>query len=183
MVLQIRMKPFGPAGWPLYSAVGVHRNDRGPLPPKAVEVCPGLLGGVETPMAYAAGRVFVPVVNLCARESGVATVPLGTLDVTKGTGELVALEAATGRLLWRRVLPQPVFGCATVAGDVVFTSTFAGRTWAFRTRDGSLLWQARARAGINACPAVAGDTLLVGAGTWHPSHPRPARELIAYRLR
>ena len=163
--------------------VGVHRNDRGSLPRAAVEVCPGLLGGVETPMAYAAGRVFVPVVNLCARESGISSAPLGTLDVTKGTGELVALEATTGRLLWRRVLPQPVFGCATVAGDVVFTSTFDGRSWGFRTSDGALLWQARARAGINACAAVAGDTLLVGAGTWHPSHPRPVRELIAYRLR
>ncbi len=163
--------------------VGVHRNDRGPLPRKAVEVCPGLLGGVETPMAYAAGRVFVPVVNLCTRESAVSNAPLGTLDVTKGTGELVALDAATGRRLWRRVLPQPVFGCATVAGDVVFTSTFDGRSWGFRTSDGKLVWQARARAGSNSCPAVAGDTLLVGAGTGHPAHPQPVRELTAYRLR
>ena len=33
------------------TAVGVHRNDHGPLPPHRVSVCPGLLGGVETPMA------------------------------------------------------------------------------------------------------------------------------------
>ena len=37
------------------ATVGVHRNDSGPLPRRAVSVCPGLLGGVETPAA-AAGR-------------------------------------------------------------------------------------------------------------------------------
>ena len=37
----------------------------GPLPPRRVTVCPGLFGGVETPMAYADGRLFVPVVDLC----------------------------------------------------------------------------------------------------------------------
>ena len=50
---------------------GRHRNDRGPLPSRRVPVCPGLLGGVETPMAYADGRLFVPVVNLCMRGSAV----------------------------------------------------------------------------------------------------------------
>ena len=46
--------------------VGVHRNDVGPLPRHRVTVCPGLLGGVETPMAYAHGRLFVSVVDLVA---------------------------------------------------------------------------------------------------------------------
>ena len=49
--------------------VGLHRNDIGPLPIRRVTVCPGLLGGVETPMAYSAGRVFVPVVDLCGTGS------------------------------------------------------------------------------------------------------------------
>ena len=47
------------------AVVGMHRNDVGPLPRRPVTVCPGLLGGVETPMAYADGRLFVPVVDLC----------------------------------------------------------------------------------------------------------------------
>ena len=82
--------------------VGVHRNDRGPLPTTPATVCPGLLGGVETPMASAAGRVFVPVVNLCFRESAHGSSGLGfyRTDYSKGTGELVALEASSGRRLW-----------------------------------------------------------------------------------
>ena len=54
------------------TAVGLHRNDLGPLPRRRVTVCPGLLGGVETPMAYADGRLFVPVVDLCGWGSAIA---------------------------------------------------------------------------------------------------------------
>ncbi|MDX6484877.1 MAG: quinohemoprotein ethanol dehydrogenase, partial [Gaiellaceae bacterium] len=57
------------------TAVGLHRNDIGPLPGRRVTVCPGLLGGVETPMAYADGRVFVPVVDLCGWGSATAAQP------------------------------------------------------------------------------------------------------------
>ena len=46
------------------AVLGLHRNDLGPLPRHRVTVCPGLLGGVETPMAYSKGRLFVPVVDL-----------------------------------------------------------------------------------------------------------------------
>ncbi len=52
-------------------AVGTHLNDVGPLPRRPTRVCPGLFGGVLTPMALAAGRLFVPVVELCMTESGV----------------------------------------------------------------------------------------------------------------
>ena len=53
--------------------MGTHRNDVGALPESPVEVCPGLFGGALTPMAYADGRVFVPVVELCMVESAVKT--------------------------------------------------------------------------------------------------------------
>jgi len=164
--------------------VGVHRNDRGPLPTRPVSVCPGLLGGVETPMASAGGRVFVPVVNLCFRESAYGTSGLRfySTDYSKGTGELVALEASSGRRLWTRRFTSPNFGCATVAGEVVYTSTFDGRVYGLSTRDGSIVERARMRAGINACPAISGLTLLVGAGTDHPDFPAPVFELVAYEI-
>ena len=49
--------------------VGTHLHDLGPLPRQPTLVCPGLWGGVLTPMAYAAGRLFVPVVERCMHES------------------------------------------------------------------------------------------------------------------
>ena len=162
------------------TSVGLHRNDRGPLPRRRVTVCPGLLGGVETPMAYAAGRLFVPVVDLCGWGSAVARQNVVSVDPTQGRGRLVGLNAATGRPLWERRLPSPNFGCATVANDVVFTSSYDGVVYAFSTRDGRPLWQRRMRAGVNACPAVAGDMVLVGAGIPRPNGDAP--ELVAFGL-
>ncbi len=145
--------------------VGLHRNDKGPLPTHLVSVCPGLFGGVLTPMAYAEGKLFVPVVDLCMRGSAYGYEPLEKVDVAgRGSGELVALDAATGKPVWTRRLSQPNFSCATVADGVVFTGTFDGRLYAFDTRNGAKLWTGSMRAGLNACPAVAGGTLLVGAG-------------------
>jgi outer membrane protein assembly factor BamB len=164
--------------------VGVHRNDRGPLPTRPALVCPGLLGGVETPMASADGRVFVPVVDLCFRESAYGTSGLKfySTDYSKGTGKLVALEASSGRRLWTRRFGSPNFGCATVAGGVVYTATYDGRVYGLSTANGSIVARARMRAGINACPAIAGGMLLVGAGADHPDIPAPVFELVAYRL-
>jgi outer membrane protein assembly factor BamB len=158
--------------------VGVHRNDRGPLPRRLVTVCPGLLGGVLTSMAYADGKLFVPIVDLCMQGSAYGYEAFDKVDVPgRGRGELVALDAATGRRLWTQRLPQANFGCATVADGVVFTSTFDGSLYAFDTRDGRALWRGRMRAGINACPALADGMLLLGAGV-----PRPGGvlEVAAY---
>jgi alcohol dehydrogenase (cytochrome c) len=145
--------------------VGIHRHDTGPLPSHPVSVCPGLLGGVLTPMAYEASRLYVPVVDLCMRGSATGYEDLGKVDVSaRGTGELLALAAGTGRRLWSRSLPQADLGCATVANGVVFTSTFDGTVYALDSDTGAVLWRERMRAGINACPSLASSWLLVGAG-------------------
>jgi outer membrane protein assembly factor BamB len=162
------------------ATIGRHKNDRGPLPRHFVDVCPGLLGGVETAMAYADGRLFVPVVELCSRGSAYGYEPLARLNLAAGKGEFLALDAASGKPLWRRFLPEPDFGCATVADGVVFTSTFGGTVYGFDARNGTTLWRTRAPAGINACPALARGVLLVGAGTTAPGVRNPTFELVAY---
>jgi outer membrane protein assembly factor BamB len=164
-------------------AVGRHRNDAGPLPRTPVTVCPGLFGGVLTPMAYARGTLFVPVVDLCMRGSAIGYEPLSGVDVAhRGRGELVALDAASGRVRWRRALPSPVFGCATVAGDVVFTSTYAGRVLAFDAATGRTRWSAQEPAGVNSCPAVAGNLLVVPAGADPGTFATPTYVVDAYAL-
>jgi outer membrane protein assembly factor BamB len=163
------------------ASVGVHRNDVGPLPRHRVTVCPGLLGGVETPMAYAHGRLFVPVVDLCGWGSAIARQAVTSVDPAQGRGRLVALDATTGRTLWDRRLQSPDLGCATVSNDVVFTSTYDGTVYGLDTRDGAVLWRSRMRAGVNACPTVVGDLLLVGAGVPNARRARP--ELVAFGLR
>ena len=118
-------------------SVGKHKNDIGRLPRKFAEIFPGDLGGVETPMAFADDRLFVPWLDLGtrARASGLPSGSAGALDLTKGRGGFTAVDPARGSVLWRRKLSSPNFGGATVANDVVFTSDYAGTTYAFDTAD------------------------------------------------
>ena len=159
--------------------VGRHLNDRGALPRRTVTVCPGLLGGVETPMATRDGRVFVPVVDLCVPGSATTAASLDDLDPARGTGQFVALDADTGARLWTRHFASPDLGCATVVNDVVFTSTFDGTAYGLAVDDGRVLWRTKLRAGVNACPAVVGDSVIFGAGV-----PRDGSttELVAFGL-
>ncbi len=163
-------------------AVGVHRNDLGPLPAQPVEVCPGLLGGVLTPMAYAAGRLFVPAVELCSRESAVTTSEAFARSPAQGKGAVYALDAASGRIAWRVRLGSAPFGCATVARDAVIVPTYDGRVVALAASDGRPLWRTRLRAGNNSCPAVGADVLVLAGGAPHPGIARPVSEVVAYGL-
>ncbi len=161
-------------------AVGTHLHDLGPLPVAPTLVCPGLWGGVLTPMAYAAGRLFVPVVEECVRESATHSAELP--DARRADGVLIALSARDGTPLWKRRLGSPATGCATVARDVVFAPTYDGRVLALAANNGRTLWRTRTRAGIIGCPAVAGDLLVVGAGAPFPGAASSVPEIIAYAL-
>ena len=161
-------------------SVGKHQNDTGPLPRKVISVFPGEFGGVETPMALAGNRLFVPWLNFATRGSASGISGAG-FNFKTGSGGLTAVNAATGKVLWQRKLPSLDFGAATVANDVVFTSTYAGTIYAFDTTTGKTLWTTKAPAGINSFPAIDGDTLLVGAAA--PGFDKnPQFQLIAYSL-
>ena len=164
-------------------SVGKHQNDTGPLPRKLVTIFPGDLGGVETPMALAESRLFVPWLDWATRASA-RGLPGGLgagASFKSGRGGLTAVDAATGKVLWQHKLPTMDLGAATVANDVVFTSTYAGTVYAFNTQTGKTLWTTKAPAGINSFPAVDGDTLLVGAAA--PGFLKhPHFQLVAYSL-
>jgi outer membrane protein assembly factor BamB len=164
-------------------AVGTHLHDLGPLPRQSTMVCPGHLGGVLTPMAYARGRLYVPVVELCSRESAVTTPDAFARSPAEGEGVLYSLDAATGRIVWRRRLAAPPFGCATLARDAVVVPTYDGRLSIFDAQTGRTLWQASLTAGNNSCPAVGEDVLVVGAGAPYPGLRHPAPEVVAFAIR
>lgn len=163
-------------------AVGTHLHDLGPLPARPTTVCPGLLGGVLTPMAYARGRLFVPVVELCSRESAVTTPSAFARPPADGRGAVYALDAASGRTVWERRLGSPPFGCATVARDAVIVPTYDGGVTAFAAADGRTLWRTRLPAGNNSCPAVGRALLVVAAGAPYPGLAHPVAQVVAYGL-
>jgi len=161
-------------------AVGTHLHDLGPLPMQPATRRPGLLGGVETPMAYAGGRLFVPVVELCSRESAVTSKSALARSPAQGKGTVYALDGATGKTVWQRQLGSAPFGCATVARDAVIVPTYGGRVIAFAAADGRTLWHTQLRAGNNSCPAVGKDVLVIAAGANHPRIANPVTEVVAY---
>ena len=170
----------GAAVW--QAKVGKHLNDTGLLPKKPVTICPGDFGGIETPPALANGTLFVPWLNLCAVGSATSeSVPASAFG--SATGGLTAFDAATGKVKWQKTLPHPDFGAATVANDVVFTSDFTGKIYAFSTVTGKQFWSVQAPAGVNAFPAVTQKMLIVGAGTpGLGTIKKPVYSVVAYSL-
>jgi alcohol dehydrogenase (cytochrome c) len=158
--------------------VGLHKNDTGPLTKKPETVCPGALGGVETPMALNAGLVYVPWVDLCVKEG--ATGLAGGFNFAGGKGGLAAVDSSTGKVVWSHKYPTLAVGAATIANDVVFTETYTGTIYAYNAKTGALLWQTKAPNGINSFPAVTKTMFIVGAGA--PTGKHPLNEIVAYSL-
>jgi outer membrane protein assembly factor BamB len=147
--------------------------------PETVE--PGDLGGVESQLASNGTTAFAAVNNLPWRykSQGLAGIS-PAVPFNKGTGEVVAVNEATGKIRWDRKLPSSAYGAATIANDIVFTTTFDGTLYALSENTGDILWKTKLSAGTNAPVGVIGDTVLT-AGSF-PSAAGQKALIIAYRL-
>jgi outer membrane protein assembly factor BamB len=143
---------------------------------KAGEVFPGVLGGVIAPMATDGKTIFVPVVN------GSSTIGNGAELGGGGeqSGELVAIDAASGKVKWNQEFSSPLFGAPTVVNDVVFATSFEGSVYAFDASSGGELWVETLPAGINTSVSISGDTVIAPAGLAGAEGQTP--EIVAFRL-
>jgi mono/diheme cytochrome c family protein len=105
---------------------------------------------------------------------------LGSANFGEGKGELLALDLATGHVLWDTKLPQMADGDATVVNDLVATTTFDGYLVALNRSDGSIAWRQKLPAFTNAPVAVDGDSLVTAAS--FPGGKGQTTEVIAFRL-
>lgn len=170
------------------TAVGEHQNDELTEIPvdEITVVMPGVLGGVETPMALADGVIYAAVNNMSSPYTADAfgaadgTEAVGNVEARtnfeEGSSEFYAIDANSGEVLWTVAFEHINFGGATVVNDLVFTTTYDGTIYALARDDGQIVWSYAAPGGINAWPAVAGDTILFAAGV--AGEP----VLIAFRL-
>ena len=101
----------------------------------------------------------------------------GRLYVTTGMGEVAALDAADGKVLWKVKPAGPLRGSPTIALNAVFVMTQANQLIALNAADGTQQWSRAASVGQTgvfgvAAPAVGQSTVIAGFSTG---------ELIAYR--
>lgn len=139
-------------------------------------VYPGLLGGVIAPMSTNGTLIFVPVVNHPVTFNN-QTEPQENGPMS---GELVALDAATGAVRWKHAFPTAAFGATSAVNDVVFTTTFDGTLYAFDANTGAVAWETKLPASTNTGVAVSGDTLIAPAGLATGAGQTP--EIAAYKL-
>ncbi|GIF78283.1 outer membrane protein assembly factor BamB family protein [Asanoa siamensis] len=84
------------------------------------------------------------------------------------SGAVVALDAATGTVVWERVLPGDIYhggvmSSPVVAGDTLFVGANNGRFYALATDTGQILWNHEIGTWVGAGPAVSGNTVVTGA--------------------
>lgn len=89
----------------------------------------------------------------------------GRLFATTGYGELVALDAGSGKVLWRQRLDSAATGAPAVEGGAVYAVGRDGSAWAVDAATGKVLWTISgvpsATGVIGAAgPAVAGRSVI-----------------------
>jgi uncharacterized cupredoxin-like copper-binding protein len=147
---------------------------------------PGLFGGVESPLAFKDGVIYVAALNYPMEyfEEGFS------FAFDSATADIIAIDAATGQIIWNVDVPSAVSGSGpTIANDLLFVGSLDGLVRAYALADGSLVWTSQTAAGINAPFAITGDTLLVPSAAFIFASadtvgdlPEYKAELIAYRI-
>jgi len=158
------------------TSVGVQKNHDLKSLTAPTEVMPGTYGGVLTPPATADGVVYVATLNAPATLEPDKTAYFGG-SIDTQDGEVVAIDATTGKHLWDTKVPGDPMGGATVVNDLVVTGTYQGQVIALDRKTGKIVTTIDVGNGIAGWPAAVGDLLLVPTGTVG----RPGT-LIAYRV-
>ncbi|MGB3329419.1 MAG: cupredoxin domain-containing protein, partial [Thermomicrobiales bacterium] len=136
---------------------------------------------VLTPPAYKDGVFYYVITNRPTwhRSDGPDFTPQDPFE-----GEIGALDATNGTILWKADLPTYPTGSIIVANDLVITAGLDGLVRAFTRADGKAVWYFQMGAGVNAPVVIAGDDLFVAAGTQYrpsPDQRDPGAE-AAYEL-
>ncbi len=82
------------------------------------------------------------------------------------TGELIAFNVGSGRVVWRKRIAPSESSPLVVAGSVV-VGDWSGRIYAFRKRTGKLYWSTKLHGQVKGGVAVSGERIYVGDYSGH----------------
>lgn len=149
-----------------------HENADAPLTPEGVHHCPGITGGAlwnGTAYSPAEKALYVNSVNWCGTTRLTETRYVAGSSYTgarhtwdpadQARGVTTAIDAATGRIVWRQEFPTPMVAALTpTAGGVIFTGSLDGYFLVLDARTGQTLYR------FNTGGAVAGAAATYLAG-------------------
>jgi alcohol dehydrogenase (cytochrome c) len=144
---------------------------------------PGVFGGVESQLATNGSTTFAAVNNLAVplTAHGVAeSTKAFSASIAKATGEMVAVNQATGTIEWDDKLPSSPYGAAAVTNNVVFTTTYNGYLYAFNATTGAILLKRPLSATSNAPVTIDGGYVIAGSGLALSKNQQAL--IIAYKL-
>ena len=100
---------------------------------------------------------------------GCSSIRFDTSRIAEAAGEVVAADANTGQIAWRRDVPGGVLGSVAVKGDTAFFCATDGKVRAWSVADGKEEWLYDAGKPFFAAAAVAGDRVYAAdlAGVLH----------------
>jgi len=148
--------------------VGVHMNDELTEVTTQTSVLPGTFGGVLTPPALADGVAYVAVLNIPTMYTQDLQDFIGS-QIGTMAGNLVAIDVASGKVLWDAPVDGDPTGGVTIVNDLAITATFQGTVLAYQRETGKEVWRWTAPGGINAWLSVANDTLVIPVGSAVPA--------------
>ena len=101
---------------------------------------------------------------------GGVSVAAGTVYVATGRSELIALEAATGKLQWRQPLMSSARSAPTIADGKLFIALLGNTVEALDAKDGHHIWSYQGKQSITSmlglpAPAYADGLLVAGFGS------------------
>jgi glucose dehydrogenase len=155
------------------TAVGIHQNGDLPRLSGPTSVLPGTFGGVLAPPASAGGVVYAAALNAASTLQPDQTFyfggKVGTMD-----GDVEAMSARTGKVLWDAKVPGDPTGGVTVVNNLILTATYQGEVLALNRTTGAVVWSYHGPGMVNGWMSVVGDRIYVPVGS-------PA-QLVALKL-
>jgi alcohol dehydrogenase (cytochrome c) len=158
-----------------HTLVGLHQNGELRALAGPTVVLPGTFGGVLTPPASANGVVYVATLNapdtLYPDRTAYFGGKIGTYP-----GDVVALNGATGKIIWDTKVPGDPTGAATVVNNLVLTATDQGSLVALNRATGKIVWVHTLPGAVDGWLSIAGNLVVIPIGGTHPP------EVLALRL-
>jgi alcohol dehydrogenase (cytochrome c) len=141
---------------------------------------PGALGGILTNMAVAGNTVYVATCNIPFRFT--KTMQVNGVPGKKISGDIEALNLATGKVEWTTAVGSFPLGAATVSNNVVLTTLLSGELLALNSSTGAVVFRDQLPRSTNSPIAVAGNTVIVPVGGPKYGKGSGPSQIVAYRL-